>query len=184
MFRLVTMEDIVRIPPEKFGGTIKKVAKEQVKLKYENTIDEELGYVVYVVDVDVEPVGRILPGDGSTYHKVKFQLLTFYPELQEVVEGEVVEITDFGAFIRIGPEDALVHVSQIVDDYINYDEKHGVLLGKESRRVLAKGDLVRARIIAVGFPKGGAGGKIGLTMRQPFLGRLDWIEAETKKEKG
>ncbi len=183
MFKLLTMEDIVRIPPDKFGGTIKKVAKEQVRLKYENLIDEELGYVVYVVDVDVDPVGRILPGDGSTYHKVKFQLLIFYPELHEIVEGEVVEVTDFGAFVRIGPEDALVHVSQIIDDFINYDEKHGVLSGKETRRTLGKGDQVRARIIAVGFPKGGVGGKIGLTMRQPFLGRLDWIEEETRKEK-
>ena len=82
------MEDIVRIPPEKFGGAIKRVAKEQVRLKYENMIDEELGYVISVVDVNVAPVGRILPGDGSTYHKVKFQLLTFYPELQEIVMGE------------------------------------------------------------------------------------------------
>ena len=57
------MEDIVRIPPEKFGGAIKRVAKEQVRLKYENMIDEELGYVISVVDVDVAPVGRILPGD-------------------------------------------------------------------------------------------------------------------------
>ena len=184
MFKLLTMEDVVRIPPEKFGRTIKKVAREQVRLRYENMIDEELGYVVYVVDVDVEPVGRILPGDGSTYHKAKIQLLSFYPELQEIVEGEVVEATDFGAFVRIGPEDALVHVSQIVDDFITYDEKHGVLQGKETHRTLGKGDRVRARIIAVGFPKGGVSGKIGLTMRQPFLGRLDWIEEETKKQQG
>jgi DNA-directed RNA polymerase subunit E' len=177
------MEDIVRIPPEKFGGTIKRVAKEQVRLKYENMIDEELGYVISVVDVNVAPVGRILPGDGSTYHKVKFQLLTFYPELQEIVMGEIVEITDFGAFIRIGPEDALVHVSQIIDDFISFDEKHGVLSGKETRRTLSKGDRVKARIIAVGFPKGGVSGKIGLTMRQPFLGKFEWIEEALKKEK-
>ena len=183
MFKLLTMEDVVRIPPEKFGGTIKKVAKEQVRIRYENLIDEELGYVIYVVDVDVESVGRILPGDGSTYHKAKFQLLTFFPEIHEIVQGEVVEVTDFGAFIRIGPEDALVHVSQIMDDFITYDEKHGVLAGKETHRTVGKGDHVRARIIAVGFPKGGVGGKIGLTMRQPALGRFDWIEEERKKER-
>jgi DNA-directed RNA polymerase subunit E' len=46
----------------------------------------------------------------------------------------VVEIADFGAFVRIGPVDALLHVSQLMDDYISYDEKQGVLLGKESKR--------------------------------------------------
>ncbi len=183
MFRLVTVEDIVRIPPKSFGHPIDKAAKEQIKLKYENVVDEELGYVILVVDVDVNPVGKILPGDGSTYHKVNFKLLSFYPEMHEVVEGEVVEVTDFGAFVRIGPEDALLHVSQIMDDYISFDEKHGVLVGKESQRKLGKGDMVRGRIIAVSFPRGGTGGKIGVTMRQPFLGKLDWIEADIKRTK-
>jgi len=183
MFRLVTVEDIVRIPPKSFGHPIDKAAKEQIKLKYENVVDDELGYVILVVDVNVDPVGKILPGDGSTYHKVNFKLLTFYPEMHEVVEGEVVEVTDFGAFVRIGPEDALLHVSQIMDDYISFDEKHGVLVGKESQRKLGKGDMVRGRIIAVSFPRGGTGGKIGITMRQPFLGRLDWIESDVKKTK-
>ncbi len=183
MFRLLTVEDIVRIPPKSFGHPIDKAAKEQIKLKYENVVDEELGYVILVVNVDVDPVGKILPGDGSTYHKVNFKLLSFYPEMHEVVEGEVVEVTDFGAFVRIGPEDALLHVSQIMDDYISFDEKHGVLVGKESQRKLGKGDMVRGRIIAVSFPRGGTGGKIGITMRQPFLGKLDWIEADIKKTK-
>lgn len=184
MFRLLTVEDIVRIPPEKFGKPIDKVAHEQIKMKYENIVDEQLGYVILVPDVDVEHTGKILPGDGSTYHKATFKLLTFYPEMHEVVEGEVVEVTDFGAFVRIGPEDALLHVSQIMDDFITYDEKHGVLAGKETRRNIGKGNLVRARIIAVSFPRGGAGGKIGVTMRQPFLGRLEWIEEDVKRSRG
>ncbi|MGA2785850.1 MAG: RPB7/RPC8 family DNA-directed RNA polymerase subunit, partial [Candidatus Bathyarchaeia archaeon] len=92
MFRLVTVEDIVKIPPKSFGHPIDKAAKEQIKLKYENVVDEELGYVILVVDVNVDPVGKILPGDGATYHKVNFKLLTFYPEMHEVVEGEVVEV--------------------------------------------------------------------------------------------
>lgn len=180
MFRIVSVEDVVRIPPQKFGEPIDEVALEQIKLKYENYVDEELGYVILVTDVDVETTGKILPGDGSTHHKAFFNLLTFFPELHEVVEGEIVEVTDFGAFVRIGPEDALLHVSQIIDDFITYDEKHGVLSGRETQRKLGKGNLVRGRIIAVSFPRGGSGGKIGITLRQPFLGRLEWIQEELK----
>ena len=184
MFRLLSVEDVVRIPPEKFGNPIDKVAHEQIKMKYENVVDEELGYVILVLDVNVETTGKILPGDGSTYHKATFKLLTFYPEMHEVVEGEIVEVTDFGAFVRIGPEDALLHVSQVMDDFIAFDEKHGVLMGKESQRSIGKGDVVRARIIAVSFPKGGAGGKIGVTMRQPFLGKLEWIKEDLARIHG
>jgi len=182
VFKLFTVEDTVRIPPEKFGESINKAAKEQIRIKYENMVDETLGYVLYIVDVDVDPVGKVIPGDGSTYHRIIFQLLTFYPEMHEVVEGEVIEVTDFGAFIRVGAEDALVHVSQIMDDYINYDERNAILIGKESNKKLSKGDSVRARVIAVSFPRGSISGKIGLTMRQPLLGKLEWIKEETIKE--
>jgi len=136
-----------------------------------------------VTDVKVSPVGKIIPGDGATYHKVTFSLLTFYPKVQEVVEGEVVEIADFGAFVRIGPIDALLHVSQLMDDFISYDEKQGVLLGKETKRKLTSGDQVRVRITAVSLGRAGSSGKIGVTARQPFLGKLEWIEHEVQKIK-
>jgi len=146
-------------------------------------MDEELGYVIAVTDVKVSPVGKIIPGDGAAYHKVNFSLLTFYPKIQEIVEGEVVEIADFGAFVRIGPIDALLHVSQLMDDFISYDEKQGVLIGKETRRKLTSGDQVRVRITAVSLGRAGSSGKIGVTARQPFLGKLQWIEQEVQKIK-
>jgi DNA-directed RNA polymerase subunit E' len=136
-----------------------------------------------VIEVKVNPIGKIIPGDGAAYHKVNFSLLTFYPKIQEIVEGEVVEIADFGAFVRIGPIDALLHVSQLLDDFISYDEKQGVLLGKESKRKLASGDQVRVRITAVSLGRAGSSGKIGVTARQPFLGKLEWIDYDLQKMK-
>jgi DNA-directed RNA polymerase subunit E' len=181
MFKFVTLQDTIRIPPETFGNPLETVGRQQVKAKYEGVVDEELGYVIAVTRVEVSPIGKLIPGDGATYHKVSFSLLTFYPVIQEIVEGDVVEIADFGAFVRIGPVDALLHVSQLMDDYISYDEKQGVLLGKESKRKLATGDQVRVRITAVSLGRAGSSGKIGVTARQPFLGKLEWIKQETAK---
>jgi DNA-directed RNA polymerase subunit E' len=183
MFKLITLQDTIRIPPETFGNPLEAVGKEQVKAKYEGVVDEELGYVIAVSKVQVSPIGKIIPGDGATYHKVNFSLLTFYPVIQEIVEGDVVEIADFGAFVRIGPVDALLHVSQLMDDFISYDEKQGVLLGKESKRKLATGDQVRVRITAVSLGRAGSSGKIGVTARQPFLGKLDWLKEEVAQVK-
>jgi DNA-directed RNA polymerase subunit E' len=183
LFKVVTLEDTIRIPPETFGNPLEAVGYQQVKAKYEGVVDEELGYVIAVIDVKANPVGKIIPGDGATYHKVTFSLLTFHPKIQEIVEGEVVEIADFGAFVRIGPIDALLHVSQLMDDFISYDEKQGVLLGKETKRKLVNGDQVRVRITAVSLGRAGSSGKIGVTARQPFLGKLDWIEQEVQKIK-
>lgn len=181
MFKLITLEDTIRIPPEKFGEPIEEVGYEQLRMRYEGMVDEELGYVIAVTNIQVNPVGKIIPGDGATYHKALFSLLTFLPKIQEIVEGEVVEIADFGAFIRVGPIDALLHVSQLLDDYISYDEKQGVLMGRETRRKLSTGDQVRVRVTAVSLGRGGSSGKVGVTARQPFLGKLEWIRREIEK---
>lgn len=183
MFKLITLQDTIRIPPETFGNPLEKVGHDQVKAKYEGIVDEELGYVIAVTSVEVSPIGKIIPGDGATYHKVTFSLLTFYPVIQEIVEGDVVEIADFGAFVRIGPVDALLHVSQLMDDYMSYDEKQGVLLGKETKKRLTSGDQVRVRITAVSLGRAGSSGKIGVTARQPFLGKLEWIKLEASQIK-
>jgi DNA-directed RNA polymerase subunit E' len=182
MFKLIMLQDTIRIPPETFGKPLEKVGREQVKQKYEGIVDEELGYVIAVTGIQVSPIGKIIPGDGATFHKVNFSVLTFYPIIQEIVEGDVVEIADFGAFIRIGPIDALLHVSQLMDDFISYDEKQGVLLGKETKRKLIAADKVRVRITAVSLGRAGSSGKIGVTARQPFLGKLEWLQMDQGKE--
>ena len=183
MFKLVTLEDTIRIPPERFGDPIEAVGYAQLKTKYEGMVDEELGYVIAVTDIQINPVGKIIPGEGATYNRAVFSLLTFFPKLQEVVEGEVVEIADFGAFVRVGPIDTLLHVSQLIDDFISYDEKQGVLMGKETKRRLATGDHVRVRITAVSLGRGGGSGKVGVTGRQPFLGKIEWIRQDVERLK-
>ena len=181
MFQLVESADVVRVPPNRFGSSLENVALELLKLKYESTISPEHGYLILVTNVKIDRVGKIIPGDGATYHKVRFQVLAFYPLKQEVVEGEVVEITDFGAFVRIGPTDALLHLSQIMDDYLTSDVKSGVITASQSKRSLKVGSKVRVRITAVSLGHGISMGKIGVTCRQPYLGALEWIEEEVAK---
>lgn len=185
MYKLLHMNDVVRIPPEKFGAPLEQVASEVLRTSYEGVVMREFGAVLAVLNVTVSSIGKILPGDGAIFHKTTFDLLVYTPLIQEVVEGEVVEVTDFGVFVRIGPMDGLVHVSQVMDDFITYDEKRGALIGKESQRVLEKAIPVRARIITVSLSGGASrSSKIGMTMRQPFLGAMSWVEEDLKKARG
>lgn len=183
MFARAYMSDVVRIPPNRLTNSLKDTAIGILKEKYESMISPELGYVVMIIDATANAVGKLVAGDGATYHKVTFEALTFYPKLQEVVEGEVVEITDFGAFVRIGPTDALLHLSQITDDYLKSDVKQGVIVANQSAKSLKIGSRIRARVTAVSLGKGASMGKIGITCRQPFLGASEWIEQEIKKAK-
>jgi DNA-directed RNA polymerase subunit E' len=183
MFAIVHLDDVVRIPPNRMKSSLNVTATEILKEKYESMISPELGYVIMIIDAKTNSVGKLVAGDGATYHKVSFRALTFYPKLQEIVEGEIVEITDFGAFVRIGPTDALLHLSQITDDYLKSDVKQGVIVANQSARSLKIGSKIRARVTAVSLGKGTAMGKIGITCRQPFLGAIEWIEEELKKAK-
>ena len=184
LFSVSTLVDIVRIPPNLFGTGLKKAAESILKNKYESMINAELGYIIMVMDAKVESMGKMIPGDGGTFHRVEFQALTFYPKLQEIVQGELVDITDFGAFVRIGPTDALLHLSQVMDDYLKSDVAAGVIIANQSGRTLKVNSTIRARITAVSLGKAASMGKIGITCRQPFLGAEEWIEEEIKKSDG
>ena len=184
LFSVSTLIDIVRIPPNLFGTGLKKAAESILKSKYESMINAELGYIIMVMDAKVETMGKMIPGDGGTFHRVEFQALTFYPKLQEIVQGELVDITDFGAFVRIGPTDALLHLSQVMDDYLKSDVASGMIIANQSGRTLKLNSAIRARITAVSLGKAASMGKIGITCRQPFLGANEWIEEEIKKADG
>src|ERR671919_306386 len=181
MFAIIHMDDVVRIPPSMMKKSLYETTMEILKEKYESMINPELGYVIMIIDAKANKVGKLVSGDGATFHKVSFKALTFYPKMQEIVEGEIVEITDFGAFVRIGPTDALLHLSQITDDYLKSDVKQGVIIANQSAKMLKIGSRIRARITAVSLGKGAAMGKIGITCRQPFLGASEWIEQDVKK---
>lgn len=127
---------------------------------------------------DIEE-GILIPGDGAAYYNTEFALLVWKPELHELVYATIAEITNFGAFMEVGPAKGMIHISQAMEDYVSLS-KSGTLLGKSTRRSLAKKDDCIARIVAISY-KGGIP-KIGLTMRQPGLGKLQWLEEEKKKK--
>ena len=147
-------------------------------------VKPDLGYVIIILDAKVDTMGRIVAGDGGTFHRVRFDALTFYPKLQEIIHGELVDITEFGAFVRIGPTDALLHLSQVMDDYLKSNIASGVILANQSGRTLKIGSTIRSRITAVSLGKASTMGKIGITCRQPFLGADEWIEEDLKKASG
>src|SRR3569833_1695094 len=149
MFARVRMSDVVRIPPNRLTNSLKDTAIGILKEKYESMISPDLGFVFLLIDANASSVGKLVAGDGATYYRVTFVALTFYPKLQEVVEGEIVEITEFGAFVRIGPTDALLHLSQIADDYLKSDVKQGVIIANQSARSLLFGFCFRVCVFVV-----------------------------------
>lgn len=181
MYKVVKVENKVRVPPTKFGMPLERAVKESIVEQYERKFDPVLGMVLCVLSVERIGEGEVLPENPCIHYDCVFELLVYKPELHELVEGEVVDNAEFGSFVRIGPLDGLVHISQLMDDYVSFDSKAAMFVGKESKRKLKEGDWVRARIISLSLS--GVERKIGLTMRQPGLGALSWLEEEKRKVK-
>lgn len=179
MFYKVELKDHIRVPPKYFEESVSDAVEKCVHLKYDGYVDEQVGFVVDVAHIKQVGEGVVIPGDGSAYYETVFELITFKPEMHEVVQGKIRDIADFGAFLTLGPIEGMVHISQTMDDFVSF-AKEKVLTGKDSKRLLKVEDVCRARVIAVSF-KDITNPKIGLTMRQPGLGKLEWIEEDANK---
>lgn len=179
MYKILDVKDTVRVDPEKFNMDLEDSVYESLREKYEGILNPDIGFILSVEEVVDIGEGKVLPEDGAAHYPAEFKMLVFEPQEHEVVIGEVVDVTEFGGFVRIGPIDALIHVSQVMDDYVNYDEKNDSLEGKESSKRLKNGDLVRTRVISVSYSEDN---KVGLTMKQPRLGALKWLEDEDEEE--
>jgi len=69
--------------------------------KYERRVDKESGVSLAVWNVKL--MGRtVILGDNAAYYEVNFDVLTYLPQINEVVESEVSEIVEFGVFVTLG----------------------------------------------------------------------------------
>lgn len=178
MFYLTEVEDYIRVDPKLFGKPTRESITEQLDETYSDYYDKEMGRSIAVVDIIDIGEGIIIPGDGAAYYKCRFRIIAWKPELQELVFGKVLEITNFGAFIDMVAMKGMIHISQTMDDYVSFSDS-GTLSGKSSGRILKSNDLCLARVVAISHK--GDEPKIGLTMRQPGLGKLDWIKEDKIK---
>jgi DNA-directed RNA polymerase subunit E' len=180
LYYIYTIKDTISIPPRYFGQDLTKTAEEVLRARYERLLDKDLGIVLAIFNIRDISDGHLLPGDPSTHHDLRYDVLTFNLEIEEVVVGEVSELAEFGCFVRLGPIDGLVHLSQITSDFINYDRKSGLFVSKNTGKSLKKGDVVYAKVSSISLKNNIKDTKIALTMRPDGLGKAEWLK-ETKQ---
>ena len=182
MYKRVRLKDTVEVPPEALGDVSPELVKRLLQDKLEGRMDEQVGSIVSVTAVHDIGKGSVLPNRPGVYYEADFDAVTFDPQMQEVVDGTVVEVVEFGAFVGIGPVDGLLHVSQISDEYLAYDRENQRLSSSESDQALGIEDAVRTRIVTKSIDeRNPRDSKIGLTAKQVGLGKHQWLEREREK---
>ncbi|WP_251860666.1 S1 domain-containing RNA-binding protein [Clostridium sp. Marseille-Q2269] len=90
-----------------------------------------------------------------------------------ILEGTVVNITNFGAFVEIEGKTGLVHISEVSDSYV-----------KDIREYLKEQDKVKVKVISIDDK-----GKISLSIKQAMQQQkksckpadIDWSREKSKK---
>jgi len=175
MYNMMTIKDRIRLPPQFFSMKLEDALAQILREKYERRMDRETGMMLSIWNVKPDGDGIVIPGDGAAYYSVSFDALSYLPSVNEIVEAQVSELVEFGAFVGLGPIEGLVHLSQIANDFLTYNKKTGTFSGRESKKVLKKEDIVLAKISTVSMKNTIADAKIGLTMRPDGLGKYEWI---------
>ena len=121
-------------------------------LNPEQFIDEQFGEpTVRDILLELEKPGR---DPRPEFKAVKFSDgIESIKDLQndQVLEGQVTNVTAFGAFVDIGVhQDGLVHISALADTYV-----------KDPRSVVKAGDIVKVKVMSVDVERN----RIALSMR-------------------
>jgi DNA-directed RNA polymerase subunit E' len=182
MYNSYTIKDTFELSPENFGKDIESVAESVLQRKYEGMVDKEMGIIITVFSVKNISDGIIYPGDPNTHHNAEFNVLAFMPRVDEIVVGEVTDVTDFGAFVRIGPMEGLVHVSQIAGEFLSFDRKTQTFVSKQGKISLKKGDVVYAKVSTVSMKKSIKDSKIALSMKHEGLGKPEWFKLASSQK--
>lgn len=118
-----------------------------------------------VVEIDAANARLILSRKAAAAAERAEKLTEAFSRLSEgeVVEGTVVRLADFGAFVDLGGIDGLVHVSEISHDRVS-----------NPADVLKKGDKVNVKILSLDQEKG----RISLSIKATQPGPWDKLAAE------
>lgn len=184
MYYISNVSERVRVPPDLFGMDLNSAITKILKERLEGNVFESVGIVLGIHNVDTSGEGVVLPTDGAAYYNVKFEILSFLPKVNEVIEADVKEIAKFGVFASVGPFQGLLHISQIGKETYRYDKRTKVIISRDKKKSLKKGDVLILKIATVSLKKMSQDTKIGLTMRAEGLGKLDWLNKKSNPSSG
>ena len=127
--------EAIEIPKDKIGEVIGP------KGKMVRELEEETGVSIEIEETEGKGIVRVASADNAALMAAmeRINLIAFPPQPEEgkEYEGEVVNITTFGAFINIMPgRDGLLHISKIdpdrrvnrVEDYLSQGQKVKVVV--------------------------------------------------------
>ena len=179
MFYLVDVQEKVGIEAQNLKKDIKACAEERLEEMHSK---EENGVFLGVVEIkNIGETGKILPEKPYIYFDIEYTSLFFQPAQNEIVDGIITEIAEFGPFVRLGPIEAFIHISQITKEKLTYNPEQDIITTKDGKFVVKRDEKVRALVANSAISEDKV--RVNLTMKQDGLGLISMLEKEKKTKK-
>eukprot|EP00170_Pyropia_yezoensis_P005821 contig_23675_g5839 len=128
MFKLVDIQDTIRIPPTRFGDPPRTALVTEILTRYGNRVLPEVGLVLTLYDITSVGEERLIPGDGGSHTSVTFRAVVYAPALGEVGMARIAGCDAKGLRLSTGFfEDIYVTAAhlQVPSRYVAGEEETG-----------------------------------------------------------
>ena len=142
--------------PRVEGGDTIKILRELQKF-----IGKDLTVKIFSLN---QKTGEVILSEKARESEKILEILKNY-KVGDVVEGQITGITDFGAFLRFGQLEGLIHISELNWKII-----------EDPAEVVKVGEKIKAKIIDI------SGERVSLSLKA--LRKDPWLEIEKKYKKG
>lgn len=148
MFHLLEVQTKTSISPEQLDPSkdANELLLKRLREKLEGEILKDIGLVVAVISCQIMGEGEIPLRSPEVLFNATMKLLSFLPKEDEVVEGEVVNVTETGAFVNIGSIDAFWPRNKISDKRLTFNARRGTLENQKGEAVVERKEKVRTKV--------------------------------------
>lgn len=148
MFYLLEVKTKTSLSPDQLdpNKNADELLLDTLRDSLEGKVLKDIGLVVAVISCNIQGEGTIPPRSPDIFFNTEMQIICFRPVEGEVIEGEVVNVTETGAFINIGSLDGFWPRNRISDKRLQFNAKNGSLQDREGQITVRRKEKARVKI--------------------------------------
>lgn len=126
MFKLVTVEDTIQIPPHLFGYARERAVEHIINRRLSDRVMPEVGLVIALWDIESLSAERLIPTSGEASVLARFRILVFAPFRGEALFARVRASTEAGLLAYLDFFEPLWIPSESLPKPSTFDAKDNV----------------------------------------------------------
>merc|ERR1712227_267472 len=155
---LSELKSLVRLFPRGFNKSLEDQVTDELNRKLANKVLLNVGLCLSLYDILEIGDSFIFPGDGSSHTRVRFRMLVFRPEIEEVLVGKIKNCSKEGVQVSLEFFDDILIPSDSLQHPARYDDSESVWIweypledGEHHDLFMDAGEQIRFKVVSESF---------------------------------